>query len=332
MSTDAGTSLERVVVLGFPLMIAPFQLVVVIYLLYGLIGPSMITGIVVVIIALPVNVRIFISLSKVFRNIMGNTDGRLKLVNEMVSGIRIIKSYAWEAPFIANLTEKRNIELKYIRKHAYIFSLGISTVFLQLPLVLQVATFTTYYFLGGVLEPGIVFTALQLFSLLQQVLSQAPSGVNQAVTAYIALRRIQAYLELDELERGQGDVVDLTDENNQDLEELIKVTDASFSWGVMQDPEISETEETQSKRGCCRGSRRNKQITHQTEEKSEELVLEPTIVLENINLSIRRGERIALFGSVGEGKSSLLMAMLGELNKLRGTLQITGSVAYAAQR
>lgn len=42
------------------------------------------------------------------------------------------------------------------------------------------------------------------------------------------------------------------------------------------------------------------------------------INLENINLSIKRGQMIAVVGQVGEGKSSLLSAVLGEIEKVKG--------------
>lgn len=81
----------------------------------------MLTGVIIIVVAVPVNAMIFIALGKAFRNIMGRTDERMKLVNEMVGGIRIIKSYAWEIPFLKNLTESRNRELVFIKKHAYLF-------------------------------------------------------------------------------------------------------------------------------------------------------------------------------------------------------------------
>lgn len=42
--------------------------------------------------------------------------------------------------------------------------------------------------------------------------------------------------------------------------------------------------------------------------------------LENINLSIKKGQMVAVVGQVGEGKSSLLAAILGEMDKIKGTV------------
>ncbi|KAK6033737.1 ABC transporter, ATP-binding protein [Ostertagia ostertagi] len=59
---------------------------------------------------------------------------------------------------------------------------------------------------------------------------------------------------------------------------------------------------------------------------------EPTATLENINFSARKGQLIAVVGRVGHGKSSLLQALLGEMDKLRGYVGVSGRVAYVPQQ
>eukprot|EP00249_Psilotum_nudum_P024218 c29124_g1_i2 orf=485-2413(+) len=57
----------------------------------------------------------------------------------------------------------------------------------------------------------------------------------------------------------------------------------------------------------------------------------PKPTLNGVNLKARPGQKVAICGSVGSGKSSLLQAILGEIPKLTGTVQVCGSVAYVAQ-
>lgn len=47
--------------------------------------------------------------------------------------------------------------------------------------------------------------------------------------------------------------------------------------------------------------------------------------LMNINLRIPRGSLVAVVGAVGSGKSSLLAALLGEMNKTSGRVNTTGN-------
>uniref|UniRef100_A0A663EE58 MRP1 protein n=1 Tax=Aquila chrysaetos chrysaetos TaxID=223781 RepID=A0A663EE58_AQUCH len=52
----------------------------------------------------------------------------------------------------------------------------------------------------------------------------------------------------------------------------------------------------------------------------------------NLSVSIPEGSLVAVVGQVGSGKSSFLSAVLGEMEKLEGTVQRKGSVAYVSQQ
>ncbi|KAK8780150.1 hypothetical protein V5799_018514 [Amblyomma americanum] len=54
--------------------------------------------------------------------------------------------------------------------------------------------------------------------------------------------------------------------------------------------------------------------------------------LQNIDLTVPKGQLVGIFGLVGSGKSSLLNAILGEMGLVEGSLDIDGSVAYVPQR
>lgn len=58
---------------------------------------------------------------------------------------------------------------------------------------------------------------------------------------------------------------------------------------------------------------------------------EPRPTLCNLNIVVKQGEKVAVCGSVGGGKSSLLLALLGEMPKLSGSVQLCGNVAYVSQ-
>ncbi|KAJ6751790.1 hypothetical protein OIU85_002225 [Salix viminalis] len=57
----------------------------------------------------------------------------------------------------------------------------------------------------------------------------------------------------------------------------------------------------------------------------------PSATLKDINLRVLHGMRVAVCGTVGSGKSSLLSCILGELHKISGTLKLCGTKAYVAQ-
>ncbi|KAJ0603422.1 putative ABC-type xenobiotic transporter [Helianthus annuus] len=57
----------------------------------------------------------------------------------------------------------------------------------------------------------------------------------------------------------------------------------------------------------------------------------PIPTLRDINLEVKCGQKIAVCGSIGAGKSSVLYAILGEISKTSGTVDVFGSIAYVSQ-
>ncbi|KAL2319480.1 hypothetical protein Fmac_028449 [Flemingia macrophylla] len=56
-----------------------------------------------------------------------------------------------------------------------------------------------------------------------------------------------------------------------------------------------------------------------------------TPTIDAIELKVKRGMKVAICGSVGSGKSSLLSSLLGEIFKQSGTVKISGTKAYVPQ-
>lgn len=52
----------------------------------------------------------------------------------------------------------------------------------------------------------------------------------------------------------------------------------------------------------------------------------------SINLDVKQGELVAIVGTVGSGKSSMLSGILGEMHKFTGSMNTNGSMAYVAQQ
>ena len=53
--------------------------------------------------------------------------------------------------------------------------------------------------------------------------------------------------------------------------------------------------------------------------------------MENITFEVSENELLSIVGSVGSGKSSLLMALLGEMPSIIGNIKLNGKVFYVAQ-
>lgn len=54
--------------------------------------------------------------------------------------------------------------------------------------------------------------------------------------------------------------------------------------------------------------------------------------LKNINLHVKKGKLVAVVGSVGAGKSSIISAILGEMDRVSGKVNTNGTIAYVPQQ
>lgn len=54
--------------------------------------------------------------NKYFTGEMKFKDERIKLINEILSGMKIIKLYGWEKPFLEQILNTRGKEISFLRK------------------------------------------------------------------------------------------------------------------------------------------------------------------------------------------------------------------------
>ncbi|XP_041353920.1 multidrug resistance-associated protein 1-like isoform X2 [Gigantopelta aegis] len=95
---------------------SPLQVCLCLYLLYTTLGPAMFAGLALLLILFPINGVTMAFLGKYQEQLMAVKDTRIKLVNEVLSGIKILKLYAWEPSFEQKILDVRNKELKIILK------------------------------------------------------------------------------------------------------------------------------------------------------------------------------------------------------------------------
>lgn len=54
-------------------------------------------------------------------------------------------------------------------------------------------------------------------------------------------------------------------------------------------------------------------------------------LLKNINIKLAEGEKCALIGSNGTGKTTLLKAICGEIGQFSGSVHVSGGLLYMPQ-
>jgi len=132
-------------------------------LLLKFLGPSVFAGIATLLLIIPFNTIFLKKLSKIKAACLRHTDARVKLTNEILQGVRAIKSYNWEKPFVEKLTEIREMELKALEAAANTRAI-LTAVLTGAPSMVSVVALGVYGLLGNRLTPTKVFTALALFN------------------------------------------------------------------------------------------------------------------------------------------------------------------------
>lgn len=90
---------------------APIQMIICLILLILNLGPSAIAGFAFFILATPPQTMIMKRLFAIRQKSMVWTDKRAKLLQELLGGMKVIKFFAWENPFLKRLVEYRQKEM-----------------------------------------------------------------------------------------------------------------------------------------------------------------------------------------------------------------------------
>jgi len=65
-------------------------------------------------------------LKRLRQEVSQQTDKRLRIINEIIPAIRVIKMYAWEEPLIKLTEQYRKMEMKLIRRISYLRAFNIT--------------------------------------------------------------------------------------------------------------------------------------------------------------------------------------------------------------
>lgn len=62
-----------------------------------------------------------------------------------------------------------------------------------------------------------------------------------------------------------------------------------------------------------------------------DVISEEKSIVANMNFEVNPGELMVIVGQVGCGKTTTLMSILEETNRVSGSLEVTGTIAYVEQ-
>ncbi|CAK4506852.1 unnamed protein product [Aphanomyces euteiches] len=206
---------------------ALFQIIGASYLLYLQLGYSFLAGVAVMLLLFPATAAVSKIMQGCQAKLMQVKDERMKVVYEVLSGMKIIKFQAWEHSYSDRVMQFRTKELNSLK--AYLLaSAGTNMIFMGVPAFVTIATFATYVYLGNTLDIGTALTSLALLNILRFPLFMLPQVINEWAEAQVSFNRLEEFFLMEEREPVTSGHL---------TETGIFVEDADFEWDASSDNE-----------------------------------------------------------------------------------------------
>lgn len=287
------------------------------------------------------------------------TDERVRLMNEILSGIQVIKMYTWEKPFADLVAKARKQEIKQIRATSYIR--GVLTSFIMFTTrICLFCSILAYVLVNNVITAKQVFVVTSFYNILRQTMTVFfPQGIAQVAEATISIKRLQNFMLYEDTSKPVPGLAEiqtstkpkvpkkgLLEKEQEVAKEEPKFSDVSIAENtnaakeeepmlqgngnpnVNLAPLESGEEDDQELAAKVEEDARGVRLKHAT---AKWIMSHHENTLTDLSLTIKPGKLIAIIGPVGAGKSSLLHVLLRELPLLSGSVHIGGTVSYASQ-
>ncbi|KAI0693122.1 ABC transporter [Cytidiella melzeri] len=301
--------------------ISPIQMAICLVLLIVNLGPSALAGYSFFVLCTPIQTKVMKRLMGLRRESMKWTDKRAKLLQELLGGMKIIKYFAWEIPYLKRIAEFRSKEIQYIRSLLLIRSAN-NAIALALPTLASVLSFVVYSLTGHSLGAANIFASLTLFQLLRLPLMFLPLSFSAIADAQNALNRLTDVFEAELL----------TETKTQDpgMDVAISVLNGGFTWDAPPPSQVEHSgkkkDKTSKKFKSTKLADAGKDMAASGTDDNDKIFR-----LKDITMKIPKGALVAIVGPVGTGKTSLLEGIIGEMRRTAGEVRFNGSVAYCPQ-
>ncbi|CAO1316194.1 unnamed protein product [Diamesa serratosioi] len=294
----------------------PLETIIVGYLVYNEIGIAGVVGIVFILSFIPIQSWIGKKTANFREKTTKRTDIRVRFMNEIITGIQLIKMYGWEKSFAKLIGKTRRKEIQAVRGNAYIQALLISMW--SIARVSIFLTLLAYVYSGNTITARQVFMVTAYYNILNMsMVFSWPMAITFCAEGYVSSKRLKEFLLIRESKPEP-----LKNVSEEDKNKIANVTD--------------DSNEKKARSTCKRIVHNNPasvgllSLSNATGAWVSELGL-CTTGIESITLTVQPGQLCAVIGCVGSGKTTLLEAVLGEMELDSGTIELHGKLSYANQ-
>ncbi|XP_029289597.1 ATP-binding cassette sub-family C member 8 [Cottoperca gobio] len=299
----------------------PVQIIVGVILLYYLLGISALIGATVIAVLAPVQYFVATKLSQTQKSTLEYSSERLKKTNELLRGIKLLKLYAWEHIFCDSVEATRGKEFTSLQAFALYTSISIF-MNAAIPIAAVLTTFVVHVHISedADLSPAVAFASLSLFHILVTPLFLLSSVVRSTVKALVSVQKLSEFFSSDEIGEEQEPRAMLTSgssNHNQNRYQAVPLKVVNRKRSPRDDWNNYSSQGDHKGDGPC-------------QDVDQDICIKITSgyftwtdgppTLSNVDIKIPFGKLTMIVGQVGCGKSSLLLAALGEMQRVSGAV------------
>ncbi|XP_035497539.1 ATP-binding cassette sub-family C member 8 [Scophthalmus maximus] len=299
----------------------PVQIVLGVILLYYLLGISALIGATVIAVLAPVQYFVATKLSQTQKSTLEYSSERLKKTNELLRGIKLLKLYAWERIFCDSVEETRGKELTSLQAFALYTSISIF-MNAAIPIAAVLTTFVVHVHLSedADLSPAVAFASLSLFHILVTPLFLLSSVVRSTVKALVSVQKLSEFFSSDEIGDEQEPRAVLTSGSSNHNQNRYQAVPLKV---VNRKRPPRDDWNNYSSQGGGEGDGASQGVDLDTCIKIVSGYFTWTDgppTLSSVDIRVPFGKLTMIVGQVGCGKSSLLLAALGEMQRVSGAV------------
>ncbi|XP_068155675.1 ATP-binding cassette sub-family C member 4 [Drosophila tropicalis] len=306
----------------------PMESLLIGFLMYREIGLSAVIGVSFMLSFIPLQAWAARKAAYYRQMTAERTDLRVKLMNEIIQGIQVIKMYAWEKSFARIIADVRLKEVKAIRGTAFIHAaLGCTAMISPLSVFLALCS---YVYMGDPLTAQKVYTVSSYFNMLNDsMVTFWPMSLTFIAEALVSARRCKEFL-LD----GDRAEVPINLESNQHhsknrrpLSKEDKLKNAELNGTLLANGQSQHSRLRDYSPEAAKKCVVLKNVTASWDTNDGQT----NCAIENFSTDIPDRTLTAVVGPVGAGKSSFLNVLLGEVGIDQGEALVHGKISYASQ-
>ncbi|XP_030562712.1 probable multidrug resistance-associated protein lethal(2)03659 [Drosophila novamexicana] len=312
----------------------PMESILIGYLMYREIGMSAVIGVSFMLSFIPLQAWAAKKAAYYRQKTAERTDMRVKLMNEIIQGIQVIKMYAWEKSFARVVAEVRLKEVKAIRGTAYIHA-ALSCTSMISPLSVFLAL-CSYVYLGDALTAKKVYMVSSYFNMLNDSMVHFwPLSLTFIAEALVSSRRCKEFLlDGDKAEvpiNLEADAKQSKNKRKLTEEDKLKNLELNGSLLVNGQPQMTQAQPPNRLRDYCPEATQKCVILKNVTASWDASDGHSNCAIDSFSTDIQDQTLTAVVGPVGAGKSSFLNVLLGEVGIDQGEALVHGKISYAAQ-